>query len=157
MRVFETWQMDQLNRIGAKAPARLEEFLLAIWNRYPALYEELAINAVDEGALTQEEAAERLGLTVAEVQERLTHLHHTGDHRLDIVNGVARLVSCGISVWEVVREFRANPDLEHLSASFPSIPMSELRAALRYAQAHPEEIEAQIEEFENLYAKRYVG
>jgi uncharacterized protein (DUF433 family) len=154
MRAFEVWQIEQLERIGKTTPARLEEFLQTVWNRYPALYEELAINAVDQNALTLDAAASRLGLTLEEVKARLDHLHETGDHRIHIINNVARLVSCDVAVWEVSREYANSGSLELLSKTFPGIPMSELRAALRYCDAHRGEIEAQISEFEIAYAKR---
>jgi uncharacterized protein (DUF433 family) len=157
MRPFESWQIEQLERISRNTPSRLEEFLQTVWNRYPALYEELAINALDQGSIDISGAAKRLGLTHEEIKERLDHLHATGDHRIDLVNGVPKLVSCDVAVWEVRREFRRSASLDHLGETFPGIPMSELRAALRYAEAHPAEIEAQIDEFETAYAKRYVG
>jgi uncharacterized protein (DUF433 family) len=154
MRAFESWQIDQLERIGKATPHRLEELLQPLWNRYPALYEELLINALDQGEIDLAGAAERLKISEAEVNERLDHLHETGDHRLYIHNGVARLVSCDVAVWEVSREYSNAQSLEVLSQSFPSIPMSELRASLRFADAHRVEIDAQIHEYEIAYAKR---
>lgn len=151
------WQLDQLQRIGQRTPERLEELLTAMWNRYPNLLEELAIMAIDEGQISLEDGAKMLELSISEVEERLEHFHNTGDHRIDLVDGVAKLVNSGIAVWEVAREFRETQDVEALAALYPSLPMSEIKAAIRYAEAHPEEVNAMIEKFELVATGRYVG
>lgn len=154
---FETWQTDQLGKLGLNYPERVTELLQVLWNRYPALLEELAIRAIDEQKLSIEEASKYLQISVLDLREKLEFYHQTGDHRIDIENGVARLVSCNIAVWEVVREFAKAQSLEELSSRFPGIPMSDLRAALRYSERNVEEIQRQIDQFEAVYEKRYVG
>lgn len=156
MRAFESWQIEQLGRVGEIDPARLEELLQALWNRYPYLYEELAIGAVDRGTLSLEDAALKLGISADTLQEKLEHFHTTGDHRIAVHGGVARLVSSQVAVWEVYRDFERSGNLDHLMTNFPGIPISELKAALRYAEAHPEEIHALIDRYESTYRNRFV-
>ncbi len=151
-----TWQIDQLQRIGQRTPERLEELLTALWLRYPNLQEELAIMAADEGQISIAEVAELLLIGREEAESKLAHYHSTGDHRIEIIDGVAKLVSCNIAVWEVEREFRKGSSVNVLANLYPSLPMSELKAALRYADAHPEEINAMIDKFELVGAGRYV-
>ena len=156
MREFESWQVDQLARLGETNPQRLEELLQALWNRYPFLYEELAIAAVDRGSLSPEDAAQKLGISPTLLQEKLVHYHDTGDHRIAVKDGVARLVSSQVAVWEVYRDFERSGNLDHLMSTFPGIPISELKAALRYAECHMEEIHGLIERYENAYRNRFV-
>lgn len=151
------WQLDQLERIGQHTPERLEELLTALWNRYPNLQEELAIMAADQGQISVQEVANLLLIGREEAESKLAHYHNTGDHRIEMVDGVAKLVSCGIAVWEVEREFRETGDVGALAAQYPGMPMSEIKAALRYAASHPEEIEEMIQKFELVSAGRYVG
>lgn len=157
MRAFEPWQLKQLERIAQTNPDRLEELLQALWNRYPFLYEELVIASVDQGHLSEEDAASRMSVPVAMVNEKLEHFHNTGDHRIDIVGGVARLVSSHVAVWEVYRDFEESGSLDHLMETFPGIPISELKAAIRYAEAHMDEIRDSIARYEAAYTNRYVG
>jgi len=156
MRSFEPWQIDQLGRLGEINPNRLEELLQALWNRYPFLYEELAIGAVDRGSLSLDEAAVKLNVTSDTLQEKLEHYHTTGDHRIAVNGGVARLLSSQVAVWEVYRDFERSGNLDHLMSTFPGIPISELKAALRYAEAHPEEIRNLIDRYEATYRNRFV-
>ncbi|MBI1334593.1 MAG: hypothetical protein GC165_17120 [Armatimonadetes bacterium] len=156
MRAFEPWQLDQLGRIGEVHPARLEELLQALWNRYPFLYEELAIGAVERGTLSLDEAAVQLGISSDLLQEKVTHYKSTGDHRITVNGGVARLASSHVAVWEVYRDFEKSGNLDHLMSTFPGIPISELKAALRYAEAHPEEIRELIDRYESTYRNRFV-
>lgn len=156
MRAFEAWQIEQLAKLGEVNPNRLEELLQALWNRYPFLYEELAISAVDNGAMTLDEASQQLNVSTERLEEKLEHFRNTGDHRIDMIGGVARLVSSQVAVWEVYRDFERSGNLDHLMSTFPGIPISELKAALRYAEAHPEEIRALIERYEATYRNRFV-
>lgn len=151
-----SWQLDQLQRIGQRTPERLEELLSALWNRYPNLLEELAIMAADEGQVTVQEVAELLLIGREEAESKLAHYHSTGDHRIEIIDGVAKLVSCQVAVWEVARESRKGASVNGLANLYPSLPMSEIKAALRYAEAHPEEVNAMIEKFELVGTGRYI-
>lgn len=157
MRALESWQLKQLERIAQTNPDRLEELLQALWNRYPFLYEELLIASVDQGHLNEADAAARLSVPVGMIQEKLEHFHNTGDHRIDIVGGVARLVSSHVAVWEVYRDFEESGNLDHLMETFPGIPISELKAAIRYAESHLDEIKDSIARYEAAYVGRYVG
>jgi uncharacterized protein (DUF433 family) len=67
---------------------------------------------------------------------------------------VARLAEARIPIWEIVREFRKLGSVELLREAFPFLTPSELVAAMRYAEAHPSEIEAQIQQFESLIERR---
>ena len=151
-----SWQIDQLRRVGQRTPERLDELLTALWNRYPNLLEELAIMAADEGQVSLQEVAELLSIGREEAESKLAHYHSTGDHRIEIIDGVAKLVSCRVAVWEVEREYRKGSSVSALAAMYPSLPMSEIKAALRYADTHPEEINSMIEKFELIGAGRYV-
>lgn len=151
-----SWQLDQLQRIGQRTPERLEELLTALWNRYPNLLEELAIMAADEGQISIAEVSDLLLIGREEAESKLAHYHSTGDHRIEIIDGVAKLVSCQVAVWEVAREARKGASVNALSNLYPSLPMSEIKAALRYAEAHPEEINQMIEKFELIGTGRYI-
>lgn len=156
MRTYEPWQIDQLGRLGEDNPTRLEELLQALWNRYPFLYEELAIGAIGRGILSLDDAAVQLGISSDVLQEKLEHYQNTGDHRITVTGGVARLVSSQVAVWEVYRDFERSGNLDHLMSTFPGIPISELKAALRYAEAHTEEIRGLIDRYESTYRNRFV-
>ena len=156
MREFQPWQLKELELLGQLNPGRLEELLQALWNRYPFLYEELAIRAVGDGTLSLEEASSQLHLTPDVLQEKLEHFQNTGDHRIDMIGGVARLVSSQLAVWEVYRDFEKSGNLDHLMTHFPGIPISELKAALRYAEAHLDEIRISIDQYEAAYRNRFV-
>ncbi len=156
MREFESWQLEQLIRIGETNPGRMGELLQVLWNRYPFLFEELAIGAVDRGSLSLDEAAETLKVSPDELKVKLEHFHDTGDHRIAVKGGVARLVSSQVAVWEVYRDFERSGNLDHLMSTFPGIPISELKAALRYAEAHTEEIRELIDRYESAYRNRFV-
>ena len=156
MREFQPWQLRELDLLGQLNPGRLEELLQALWNRYPHLYEELAIRAVGDGTLSLEEASAQLHLNPEVLQEKLEHFQNTGDHRIDMIGGVARLVSSQVAVWEVYRDFEKSGNLDHLMSNFPGIAISELKAALRYAEAHLDEIRLSIDQYESAYRNRFV-
>ena len=156
MREFQPWQLKELELLGQLNPGRLEELLQALWNRYPFLYEELAIRAVGDGTLSLEAASIQLNLIPEELQHKLEHFQNTGDHRIDMIGGVARLVSSQVAVWEVYRDFERSGNLDHLMSNFPGIPISELKAALRYAESHSDEIRASIDRYESAYRNRFV-
>jgi hypothetical protein len=151
---FESWQIEQLTKIGSQSPERLTELLDVLWARYPALVEELVIRAIADNQLTIQRGAEVLAISDQSVEEKLEHFMHSGDHRIDFDNGVAKLMSCNVAVWEVAREFQSQGSIEALVASFPGIPVSDLKAALRYASGHPVEISDAISRFELAYDKK---
>jgi uncharacterized protein (DUF433 family) len=155
-RTFETWQVHQLQRLGDAEPQRLAAVMLALFEHFPDLYVDLAIAAVDQGELSIQEAAERLKIPVSEVESKFEAFHQgdqIGRRHVVRIGDVARLINSQITVWEVAREYRLHKSIPLLKASFPSIPTSELQAAIRYAEANPEEIEALITRYETAYAK----
>ena len=157
---FESWQLPQLQRLSKLDPERVESFLNTLWRQYPGLYGELAISAVDQEQLSVDACAELLNIRSEEVEERLLAFRRsalpldTAVVHDDSAKHVARLANGQIAVWEIVREFRKLGAAERLRDSFPGVPEGELAAALRYAQEHPDEIEAMIAEYEGILAKR---
>lgn len=156
-KVIEPWQLAQMQRLAALDPERVETMLNTLWNSYPGLYEELAVSAVDQDALGVEACAERIHVAAAEV-ERQVFAFRTNAVRPDLMvvldGTVARLSEGRVAVWEVVREYRKLGSVERLAASFPSLTQRELAAALKYAEANPEEIESQISRYEEVLGKR---
>ena len=58
---------------------------------------------------------------------------------------VARIAGTGLGVWEVIRVFRdLENDSTRLRAAFDWLSDQQLRSALAYAEAYPDEIEARI-------------
>jgi uncharacterized protein (DUF433 family) len=67
----------------------------------------------------------------------------------------ARIAGTGIDVWEVVREYRANGgDLATLRQAFHWLQERQLQAALRYAEAYPDEIEQRLARESSLTPER---
>lgn len=156
---YESWQLHQMQRLAKLDPERVESVLNALWLQYPKLYEELAISAVDQEQLSVDDCAERLGVSPTAIEERLISFRRSATFESavvhdDTVKHVARLANGQVAVWEVVREYRKQGGLEALKQSFPGLSESELAAGLRYAQEHSEEIEALIEEYESVLARR---
>ncbi|MGV3615480.1 MAG: DUF433 domain-containing protein [Fimbriimonas sp.] len=156
-RVIEPWQLAQLQRMAALDPERVETVLNTLWKSYPGLFEELAVSAVDQRDLSVDACADRIDVDAAEVERQLFAFRNTSvrPDRLVVHDGtVARLSEGQVAVWEVVREYRKLGSVERLAASFPSLTHRELAAALKYAEAHPDEVEAQIERYETALGKR---
>jgi len=156
---LEPWQLQQLQRLVKSDPERVEAILNTLWNVYPGLYTELAVSAVDQEILSVRECAERLDVNENQVERDLT------DFRLStklmdaiVVRDGLRCIAClaegGIPVWEVIREYRKLGSAARLKESFPSLSEGELAAAMRYASAHPDEIESLISDYENVLARR---
>ncbi len=157
---LEPWQLTQLQRLERLDPERTERVLNTLWEAHPELFEDLAVAAVDQEMLTVEGCAELLGYESDEIEHRLLEYRgrtQTAGCRivLDEERGnVARLAEARIPIWEIVREFRKLGSVELLREAFPFLTPSELVAAMRYAEAHPSEIEAQIQQFESLIERR---
>jgi uncharacterized protein (DUF433 family) len=156
---LETWQLLQLQRLATLDPDRVELMLNTLWNQFPGLYTEIAVSAVDQETLSISECAERLDIDEQQVEIDLVDFRRSGrsiEHA--VVRDERRKVAClaegGLPVWEVIREYRKLGSVERLKASFPSLSQGELAAALRYAEAHPDEIESLISDFENVIARR---
>jgi uncharacterized protein (DUF433 family) len=74
---------------------------------------------------------------------------------IDFVDGLtgrrARIVGTGLEVWEVISGYRAEDEnWEHLKEAFLWLSDFQLRAALAYAEAYPDEINERIRRNEEL-------
>lgn len=141
--------------MARQQPDRLKALLAPMKTQMPGLYEELLLSAVEHGDLDQDSAAEALGVTLEGLHDRL-ELYRLRVSVADVdgivsldVQGVARLRGTIIPVWEIVRAFRKVGSVTELALLFPSIPESSLRAALQYCGRHPDEIAAQIQNYES--------
>lgn len=155
------WQLGQLQRLSQSDPERVETILNTLWNSYPNLLAELAVAAVDQEQLSVESCAKLLLIDVAEVERRLVEFrqHHARFNYeqavvVDHGSTVAKLVDSRVAVWEIVREYRKLGSVERLTEAFPSLPKSELAAALTYAERNPSEIEDQISKYESILQKK---
>lgn len=154
---IEDWQLAQLERLSQLDPERVETMLNTLWNSYPGLLEELATLAVDKGQITLEAFAVASGISVEEAETRL-HAFRNAGFRLETAvvhsQNIARLAKGQVAVWEVVREYRKLGSVEMLKTVFPGLSESELASALRYAERNPDEIQAQIDDYERMLARR---
>lgn len=158
---FESWQLGQLQRLTQSDPERVETILNTVWNSYPGLLADLAIAAVDQEQLSVDACADLLKIDTAEVERSLVEFRQKNakfdyDWAVVVDNGssVAKLVDSHVAVWEIVREFRKLGSVERLTEAFPSLPKSELAAALVYAEQNPSEIEDQISKYETILQKK---
>ncbi|MCC7229561.1 MAG: hypothetical protein IT203_04140 [Fimbriimonadaceae bacterium] len=159
--IYESWQLSQLQRLAVGDSERVETILNTLWHSYPGLLGELAIAAVDQEQLSVDDCARLLNLDVADIEAKLLEFRQKGIKDsyewavvIDSSNPVAKLADGQIAVWEVVREFRKLGSVERLTEAFPSLPKSELAAALIYAEQNPAEIESQISLYEEMIHKK---
>jgi len=148
---FAAWQIHELRRLATLDPERAERAMNAVWEADPELYEHLAVMAVDQDLLSMNEGARLLGVDQAALVEHLAHLRRQerGSERMIVMEGgAARLEESHLAVWEIVREFRRIGSVEGLEDSFPALSRAEIATALKYAQAHPQEIENEIHRYE---------
>jgi len=69
----------------------------------------------------------------------------------DTSGRVPRVAGTGIEVWEIISTYKAvGRSWSELQAAFPWLTPSQIRAAIRYYEAFPEEVEAQLEEEQQL-------
>jgi uncharacterized protein (DUF433 family) len=158
-RVLEPWQLQQLQRLAAADPERVETVLNTLWNGFPELFRDLATAAVDQQELSVDRCASLLDVEPEAIEERLEAVRKRElrvDHAVvhDELGNVARLAECRVAVWEVVREFRKLGSVERLTEAFPWLSTGELAAALGYAEQNPAEIEDQISQYESVLEKR---
>jgi uncharacterized protein (DUF433 family) len=137
--------------------------LNTLWNSYPGLLDELAIAAVDQEQLSVDDCAKLLGKDVQAVEQRLVEFrqgHSAVVSELAVVIGenssIAKLADSHVAVWEVIREYRKLGSVERLTEAFPSLPKSDLAAALVYADQNPAEIEEQMSKYEEILQKKRV-
>lgn len=162
-RPFESWQLNQLEKLADSDPERFESILNVVWAQHPGLLKQLALAAIEDGALSINDAAKVLDIPVDMVQEQVllsrveSRRSHIGAGSAVIVyesGSEARLAGGKIAVWEVVRAYRRLGSMERLRETFPSLTPVELAAAVDYAAKNPGEIEDQIEKYESLLERR---
>lgn len=158
---FESWQLAQFQRLGQLDPERVETILNTVWHSYPGLMRDLAIAAVDQEQLSVEACACLLDCSTEDVEARLIEFRQKSakfDYDWAVVmddsTHVARLAESQVAVWEIVREYRKLGSVERLTETFPSLPKSELAAALVYAEQNPGEIESQISRYEEIIQRK---
>jgi uncharacterized protein (DUF433 family) len=152
---FDDWQLRQLQRLATLEPQRVEALMNYLYGVEPKLLNDLAIAAVEAGDLTLEQGAAVTGMhpeDVADYAQRWTEKSMHPDMLVvfDPEKGTALCAESRIPVWEIVATQRRLGTVAELTERFPSIPASELMAAVDYAARHPEEIEAEIERYESL-------
>ncbi|MBL8060335.1 MAG: hypothetical protein JNK63_06425 [Chthonomonas sp.] len=140
-------------------PERVDEAMHRLFELDPHLRNELVIGAVDQEMLTVQQAADYTGMSTDEIDARLVEfrtLMAQRDVRIEKPSekAVARVVGAGISVWEIVREQRRVQSIDALRKSFPALSKLELEMALAYANEHPDEINGEIEQYEQVLARR---
>jgi uncharacterized protein (DUF433 family) len=153
------WTLLQLDRMTRNFPERVEEAIQTLLEADPALRDDLVLGAVDQEQLTLEQAADYLGLSLTEVEIRLTQFREAMLIReikveKDAAHGVARLSTGGLTVWEIVRELRRVGSEEGLMGQFPSLSRDELAVALKYADEHQSEIESEINRYDAVVQRR---
>jgi len=156
---YDSWQLRQLQRLAQVDAERVETMLNTLWNSYPGLFADLAVAAVDQEQLSVDACATLLQVDPAEVDRRLIDFRNRaaspGDQAVVVEAGsCAKLADSHIAVWEIVREFRKLGSVERLTEAFPSLPKTELAAALIYAEQNPGEIETQISRYEEILQKK---
>lgn len=156
-RNYEDWQIQELQNLASQDEEWLETILNTLWNSYPGLLQDLALNSVQRGNLSIPEAAKCLHMPESEV-ESLILMRDAAKPQMEYAvvmdQSVARLNPSQVSIWEVVRQYRKLGSLERLKEEFPGLTQFELAAALRYAELNPSEIESQIAAYEKRRAER---
>ena len=154
--ITDAWLIPQLKRLAKTNPERFETFARRIQSNQPDIYEELSLMAVENGDITPEDCAHCLATDVPSVAVRLEIYRSVEGEEIHGVlietdeNGVASLSETGVKVWEIVHKYRVLGSIEALRESYLALTEGELRAALRYADRNPEEIEARISEYERI-------
>lgn len=153
------WATLQLQRMTRFFPERVDEAMLRLFELDPGLRNDLVIGAVDQEMLTVQQAAEYTGMAVEEIDGRLMEfrtLMAQRDSKIEKMSdkAVARVVGAGISVWEIVREYRRVGEFELLRESFPALTLTELTMAINYGKEHSDEIDREIERYEQVVARR---
>ncbi len=158
---FETWQLAQLQRLSQTDTEQVETVMNTVWNSYPGLLSQLAISAVDQEQLSVDACATLLNVDIEEIEAALLEFRQKNarcDYQWAVVvdrdSSIAKLADSRVAVWEIVREYRKLGSVERLVEAFPTLPKSELAAALTYAEQNPGEIEAQIDKYETILQKK---
>jgi hypothetical protein len=154
---LEPWQIAQLGRLSTIDPDRIESALNALWKDRPELLEQVVIAGVANGDVSSLCAARQLDLDESEVEKKAAEFNRRSLKRCCLViceSGVAKLADGGIPVWEVVRVYRKLCSMERLQQAFSGVSADTLASALDYAQMNPEEINHQIERYEEMVERR---
>jgi uncharacterized protein (DUF433 family)/predicted HTH domain antitoxin len=154
---LDLWQLQQLERLLRSEPDRVERAMQVLWRAEPDLFRDVTIGAVDQDALTLDEAARALGVSQDEAERMLVDFRARQQNTAGVIEHkgeVAYLAGTHVSVWEIVREYRKADSVEQLYDSFPTLTRGLLMSALRYAERHPEEIDKQIAHYEAHLAKK---
>lgn len=151
---LEPWVFPQLERLAMLRPARVEQLILKLLEAEPTLKRELTIMAVEEGLLASGDAAAILHETEEAVKADAAKMRETlereSSHSLIAKDkkGVAKLTGKHVAVWEIVREYRIAGSVEQVCQMFQTLSEWDVRAALSYAGRNPDEIGAQMREYE---------
>ena len=154
---FEPWQMAQLERHASVEPERVERALNALWSSDPELFAQVAIEAVEQSQLEAIRCASMLGISVEDVEARVSEVRRRTLKRYCVVvcdGTVAKLADGGLPVWEVVRVYRKLGSVEKLQEAFASVSAEALESALNYAAAHADEVELQISKYEQILERK---
>lgn len=139
--------------MSAADPERFDLLVDHLRTFQPELFEDLALTALDEGDLSEEACAVVLSTDLSSLTERLeTYRESDNGNPIAIALddfGVARLTRSRLAVWEVVREYRLAGSLDSTEATFAGITPAEVRAALKYAEQHEEEINKRIAAYDD--------
>lgn len=156
----EHWLASQLGRLAKTNPERFESFARRVQASQPDIWEELALMALQNGDLNTEACAICLETDPGSVAVRLEIYRQVEDNETAGVvietdeHGVARLSEAGVNVWEIVYKHRDLGSIEALKEAYLALTDGELRAALGYADRHPDEIDARIAEYEKIIGRK---
>ena len=114
-----------------------------------------------------EAAAARAGRSVSDVaqeliQEGLRMRECPGVYFATEPSGrTAKVSGTGLGVWEVLRDFVSDEDLDRVRRAFPELSSAQITAALIYFKRYPDEIHREVESNAALTAEvleqRYPG
>lgn len=153
---LERWPFRQLEALAERDAELAEKVLDSLWEAHPGLLDRLVVGAVRSGELSLQRASERLSIEPDVLARRLADISGAASScdddaivfRQTPKGPEARLAESNLCVWEVVREYRKLGSIEAVKELFPNVTRSELHNAIRYAESHSSEIQAQIDEFE---------
>lgn len=57
----------------------------------------------------------------------------------------AKIAGTGLAVWEILRDFVKDEDVQRVREAFPQLSRSQLTAALIYFKRYPDEIQGEVE------------
>ncbi len=73
----------------------------------------------------------------------------------------AKIAGTGLAVWEVLRDFVRDKNMERLQRAFPQLSRSQITAAVLYSARYPEEVRREVDANAALtsdaLAQRYPG